>query len=313
MKFFGKKCFATFATLFAVSLLVFLSFSLMAGDPATVALGTEATPQKLEALREEMGLNAPLYEQYIKWVVQFVKGDMGTSYSYKLPVSSMILDKLPVTLTLAALSFVMIMVLAIPLGLYSAKRQGGAADRILLVVNQFIMAVPPFFSGILITYLFGRILKVFTPGGYVSYQERPGSFLYYMLFPAMAVALPKAAMAAKLLRSSVLEELRKDYVRTAFSRGNRSNQVFYGHILKNAILPVITFLGMALADIVAGSIIIEQVFSIPGLGRILLSSISNRDYPVVQAIIVWIAFFIVMINLLVDVVYRAADPRIGKE
>lgn len=313
MKYIGKKIMMMAATLFAVSFLVFLSFSVMAGDPATSMLGTQATPEKVEALREELGLNDPFLVQYVRWAGNFLRGDMGTSYSYRLPVSSMIGDKVPVTLALTFLAFLMMTAMAIPLGIYTAKREGGFADRTIYILNQAIMAVPPFFAGILITFLFGRILRWFTPGGYVSYKEDFGGFIGYLIFPALAIALPKAAMAVKLLRSSVLSEVKKDYVRTAFSRGNRSNQVFYGHILKNALIPVITFLGMALADMVAGSIIIEQVFSIPGLGRILLTSISNRDYPVVEAIILCIAFIVVAINLIVDIIYQLADPRISAE
>ncbi len=313
MKYIGKKIIMMAATLAAVSFLVFLSFSLMSGDPATSMLGTQATPEKIEALREEMGLNDPFLTQYFRWASSFLKGDMGTSYSYKIPVNTMITDKVPVTLTLTLMAFVMMVVLSIPLGIYTAKHEGGLIDRIIYMINQVTMAIPPFFAGILITFLFGRVLKWFTPGGYVSYKDNLLKFIGYLIFPAIAIALPKAAMAVKLLRSSVLEELKKDYVRTAFSRGNRSNQVFYSHILKNAIIPVITFMGMALADMVAGSIIIEQVFSIPGLGRILLTSISNRDYPVVEAIIVCIAFIVVAINLLVDIIYQLVDPRISVE
>lgn len=313
MRYVGKKVIMMAATLLAVSFLVFLSFSFMSGDPATSMLGTQATPEKVEALREEMGLNDPLLLRYFRWAGAFITGDMGTSYSYSLPVSSMIGDKIPVTLTLTLLAFLMMIAISIPLGIYTAKHEGGLLDRSIYILNQIIMAVPPFFAGILITFLFGRILRWFTPGGYVSYSESTGRFIGYLIFPALAIALPKAAMAVKLLRSSVLSEVKKDYVRTAFSRGNRSNQVFYSHILKNALIPVITFLGMALADMVAGSIIIEQVFSIPGLGRILLTSISNRDYPVVEAIIICIAFIVVAINLIVDVVYQLVDPRIAVE
>ncbi len=313
MKYIGKKIVMMAATLAVVSFLVFLSFSLMSGDPATSMLGTQATPEKVEALREEMGLNDPFFTQYFRWASAFLKGDMGTSYSYKIPVDTMITDKVPVTLTLTLMAFVMMVVVSIPLGIYTAKHEGGLIDRVIYIINQVTMAIPPFFAGILITFLFGRILKWFTPGGYVSYKDNLLRFIGYLIFPAIAIALPKAAMAVKLLRSSVLEELKKDYVRTAFSRGNRSNQVFYNHILKNAIIPVITFMGMALADMVAGSIIIEQVFSIPGLGRILLTSISNRDYPVVEAIIVCIAFIVVAINLFVDIIYQLVDPRISVE
>ena len=169
---------------------------------------------------------------------------------------------------------------------------------------------PPFFAGILITVLFGVILKFFTPGGYVSYTEHFGRFLVYLIFPALAIAIPKAAMAVKLLRSSLLEQAELDYTRTAYSRGNTTKDVLYKHVLQNAMIPVITFLGMTLADIFTGSIIIEQVFNIPGLGRILLTSISNRDFPVVMAIIVLLAFAVITINLLVDIVYHLIDPRI---
>ena len=165
-------------------------------------------------------------------------------------------------------------------------------------------------SGYFGTLLFGLVLHLFTPGGYVSYTTSVTGFLGYLIFPSVAIALPKAAMAIKLLRTSVLSEMKLDYVRTAYSRGNNTKGVLYQHVLRNAIIPVITFLGMALADMVAGSIVIEQVFNIPGLGRILLTSISNRDYPVVQAIIVFIAFIVIFTNFLVDLLYQKMDPRI---
>ena len=175
------------------------------------------------------------------------------------------------------------------------------------------MSIPPFFSGILITLLFGIVFKLFTPGGYVSYKTSFAGFIGYLFFPALAIALPKSAMTIRLLRSSLIEEKKKDYVRTAYSRGNSTKEIFYNHILRNACIPVITFLGMTLADMIAGSIIIEQIFNIPGLGRILLTSIQNRDYPVVEAIIVCIALFVILVNLLVDFTYRRVDPRITLE
>lgn len=311
MKYVIKKAVATVVTLFAVTLFVFLAFHLISGDPATSILGTEATPVKLAALREEMGLNDPVIVQYGRWAFDFIKGDMGTSYSYRMPVEEMIVNKIPVTLTLTVLAFLLMIVISIPLGIYTAKHAGGVADRVIYILNQIIMAVPPFFSGILITLIFGKIFRLFTPGGYVSYQKNFWSFLGYMFFPALAIALPKAAMATKLLRSSVIGEAKLDYVRTAYSRGNNTNRVLYRHVLKNALIPVVTFLGMALADMIAGSIIIEQVFSIPGLGRILLTSIFNRDYPVVMAVIVCIAILVLVVNMVVDIIYGLIDPRIS--
>lgn len=313
MRYIGKKLLTMLITLFAVTLFVFLSFHVISGDPVTSMLGTTATPEKVEALREEMGLNDPVLIQYGRWAAGFLTGDMGTSYSYRMPVSQMVADKIPVTLTLTVMAFLIMVIIAVPLGIYTARHEGGIADRSIYIINQVIMAFPPFFAGILITLLFGRIFRLFTPGGYVSYQTDFGGFIGYMVFPAIAIALPKAAMAVKLLRSSVISEKKSDYVRTAYSRGNTTKAVLYKHVLKNALIPVITFLGMALADMIAGSIIIEQVFSIPGLGRILLTSISNRDYPVVMAIIVCIGMLVLIVNMLVDMIYGLIDPRITVE
>lgn len=313
MRYAGKKILTMCVTLFAVTLFVFLAFHMISGDPVTSMLGTQATPERAEALREELGLNDPVLVQYGRWAAGFLKGDMGTSYSYRMPVSEMILDKLPVTITMTLMAFVWMILIAIPVGLYAAKHEGGMTDRIITVVNQIIMAVPPFFAGILITFVFGMIFRLFTPGGYVSYQINIGKFVGYLFFPSLAIALPKAAMAVKLLRSSVISEMKLDYVRTAYSRGNSKRSVLYRHVLKNAMIPVITFLGMALSDMIAGSIIIEQVFGIPGLGRILLTSISNRDYPVVMAVIVCIATLVLVVNMIVDVIYGLVDPRISVE
>jgi ABC-type dipeptide/oligopeptide/nickel transport system permease component len=313
MRYVLKKIITVFLTLFAVTLFVFLAFHLISGDAATSMLGTQATPERLEALREQLGLNDPVLVQYGRWALGFLKGDMGTSYSYQMPVSDIISGKIPVTVTLTMMAFLMMVVIAIPVGIYTAKYAGGLADKVIYIINQVIMAFPPFFSGILITLVFGRIFKLFTPGGYVSYEKSISGFVGYLFFPALAIALPKAAMAVKLLRTSVISESKLDYVRTAYSRGNKTGDVLYRHVLKNALIPVITFLGMALADMIAGSIIIEQVFSIPGLGRILLTSISNRDYPVVMAVIVCIAALVLVVNMVVDIIYGLVDPRITIE
>ena len=313
MKYVVRKILTTILTLFAVTFFVFLSFHVISGDPASSMLGTEATPQKVAALREELGLNDPVLVQYGRWAAGLLHGDMGTSYSYRMPVTGMVANKIPVTITLTLMAFVLMVVISIPLGIYTAKHEGGVVDRVIYIINQIIMAIPPFFSGILITLIFGRIFKLFTPGGYVSYEKDFAGFVGYLFFPAVAIALPKAAMAVKLLRSSVIKEAKLDYVRTAYSRGNRTNDVLYKHVLKNALIPVVTFLGMALADMIAGSIIIEQVFSIPGLGRILLTSISNRDYPVVMAVIVCIAVLVLVVNMAVDLIYGLIDPRITVE
>lgn len=310
MKRILKKTGVLIITLWLVSFLSFFAFSVIPGDPATSRLGTEATPEKVEALREEMGLNRPMPVRYFLWIRDFIKGEMGISYSYQMPVGKMIGDKLLITLTLMLLSFVLIILCAIPAGLLSAKYENRWMDQVITVINQVVMSIPPFFLGMLLTFVFGLVLKFFTPGGYVSYKENFSEYLRYMIFPAVAVALPKAAMTVKLLQGSLKEQYTQDYVLTAYSKGNTENAVLYRHVLRNALIPVVTFLAVAMADIVAGSIVIEQVFGIPGLGRLLLSSISNRDYPVVQAIIVIIAFLVVFCNFIADLLYQWLDPRI---
>ncbi len=304
-----RKIISSILTILIVSSMVFLAFSVIPGDPALAKLGTQATPEKLNALRESMGLNLPLYQRFFNWVIGIMHGDFGISYSYSVPVTSLIAGKLPVTIILSLYAMVIMILLSVIPAISAVRYEASWIDRALQIYNQVIMAVPPFFAGILITLVFGLGLKLFMPGGYVSYTANPVRFMSYMFWPALAVALPKAAMCFNLLYSSLKAEKKKDYVRTAYSRGNDTLSVFYKHMLKNAAIPAITFLGMALADMIAGSIVIEQVFGIPGMGRILLTSIQNRDYPVAEAIIVYIAVLVIVSNLLVDALYRIVDPR----
>lgn len=313
MRYALKKIGTLLITLLVVSLCLFVSFQLISGDPATRILGTSATPERLAALRAELGLNDPLPVQYLRWLGSFVTGDFGTSYVYKQPVSQLLGAKIPVTFALAAMSFVLMCIVAFPVGIYTAKHAGSPLDRIMMVVNQVVMAVPPFFSGILISWVFGMILKLFAPGGYVSYTKSIPGFFGYLIFPAIAIALPRAAQTARLLRGSILEEAGKDYTRTAYSRGNSTDGVLFHHVFQNAFLPVLTYMGMALGAMLAGSLVVERVFNIPGISNTLLTSIGNRDYPVVLAAVMWIAFVIIVINFAVDVLYRVLDPRIDTE
>lgn len=310
MRYIFKKLGALIVTLLIISILAFLAFQVIPGDPTTKMLGTQATPERVEALREKLGLNKPVVERYVDWLGGVFTGDLGRSYNYTMSVTEMLSGKLPVTLVLSAMSFAMVVLISIPLSLLLAKYEGGLFDRAVTILNQVTMSVPPFFIGILFTFIFGLVFKLFTPGSFVSYADNRGGFIAYLIFPALAIALPKSAMVIKLFRSSILGEMEKDYIRTAYSRGNSRAMVLQRHVLRNAVIPVITFLAATLADIVAGSIIIEQVFSIPGIGRLLLSSISNRDFPVVQAIIVFMAALVVAVNFIADIAYQYIDPRI---
>lgn len=319
MKYVAKKLVSLILTLFFISIVVFLVFQVIPGDPALSILGTEATDEKIESLREELGLNKPLPRRYADWLFGTLSGDFGKSYRYKenlneqMAVSRLLAGKLPVTLTLAAMSLILIIIMAVPFGIWWGGTKSKAADGILNVVSQFTMSVPSFFLGIMVIYLFGLIMKLFTPGGYVSYKEDFWGYIRYMFFPAFTMALPKAAMTARFLRNSILTQLKADYVRTAYSKGARRFRVLFCHVLKNALIPVVTFVGVIAAEVAAGSIVVEQVFGLPGIGRLLVSSISSRDYPVVQAIMLYIVFAVVVIYFLVDILYRLIDPRVEEQ
>ena len=317
MRYFGKKILTLIMTLFLVSVAAFLAFQIIPGDVVTSILGTEATQEREEQLREELGLDRPPAERYIRWVGGVLRGDFGVSYRYSknmnemMSVRELIGDKLPVTLWLAALSMLLILVFSLPLGVFWAKSGSRTLDAAMGVLTQTAMAVPSFFLGILVTYLFGIVLRVFTPGGYISYRDDFAGFLGYLIFPALSVAIPKIAMTARFLRNSMRAQLEADYVRTAYAKGCGKRRVMYRHVLRNALMPVITFLGMMAAEILAGSIVVEQVFALPGVGRLLISSVSTRDFPVVEILILYITFVVIFVYFLVDILYRIIDPRIS--
>ena len=312
MKYILKKTCALIITLFIVSLLAFLAFQIIPGDPTTQLLGTEATEEARQELRQELGLDRPVLLRYFDWLGGFVRGDMGESYSYRMPVSEMLSDKLPVTALLTLLSFAFTIVLSIPLGIWAGSTKSRIMDLSITALDQIIMSVPPFFIGMLACYFLGNVLKLFVPGNFVSYTESWAGFLGYMALPALAIAIPRIAMTVKMLRSSIQSQLQQDYVRTSRSRGSSRAVILRRHVLKNAMIPVISFLAVSAAEVMTGSIIIEQVFTMPGVSRLLLASISNRDFPVVQAIVVVMAAWIVIVNFAADLLYQLADPRIRR-
>ncbi len=311
MKYFVKKIITLIITLLFISLLTFSAFSVIPGDAAMSKLGVDASPEAIEKLQKEYGLDKPLPVRYARWLGGALQGDFGQSYKYeRMTVSQLIATRLPVTVLLAVMSFIIIIVVSVPLGMLSARFSGRWPDIAINQFTQIIMAIPSFFLGIIITYIFGLVLKIFQTGGFVDMDKDFWGCVRFLIFPAIAVALPKIAMVVKYLRNSVLAEVGKDYVRTAYSKGNTETQVLYGHVLRNALIPVITFVAMVVAEILAGSLVIEQVFGIPGMGRLLVSSISTRDYPVVQAAVLYITSVVVIINFLVDILYQVADPRV---
>lgn len=314
MKYITRKFVTLIITLLLISAMTFGAFSVIPGDASISRLGTEATEEQIEALREELGLNRPLHERYFTWASGAVRGDFGESFRYsKTTVQELLSARLPVTMLLAVIALVMIFVVSVPLALLSVRYRNRWQDTLISQLVQVSMAVPSFFLGILLTYFFGIALHMFQPGKFIDPSEDFWGSVRYLVFPAMAIALPKGAMVIRFIRDAVLGEMGKDYVRTARSKGNGRHRILYVHVLKNALIPVITFSAMIAAQILAGSIVVEQVFSVPGIGRLLVSSISSRDYPVVQAIVIYITAIVVIMNFVVDVIYQLADPRVKGE
>ena len=298
-------------TLLLVTVLAFVAFSILPGDPTTAILGVDATDEQIAVLRERLGLDLPLWQRYFDWLGGLVTGDLGESYNYAMPVAELLAGRVGVTAALAAMSFALILVISLPLGILAARYEGGVLDKILTVLNQITMSIPNFLLGFLLTCVFSLILHWFTVGSFSAAAEQGlGADLSYLFFPALAIALPKAAMTVKMLRGSILGEMKEDYIRTAYSKGNSKSAALWRFALRNAMIPVITFLAMTIADIVAGSIVVEQVFAVQGIGQMLVSSISNRDYPVVQAIVAFIAVVVVVCNFAADLLYRVMDPRL---
>lgn len=309
MNYILRRLAALLFTMLAVSFLSFAAFGAVSGSPAQLLLGTEATPERVAALEAELGLDRPMLVRYGEWLAGFATGKLGVSLSYRQEVGTLLGGKAAVTLLLSAVSFVLIVLASIPLALLTARFAGGPLDGLHVALNQFCMAVPPFFTGILVSWLFGIVLRTFQPGAFPGLDSF-GAALRYLFFAAVCIAVPRTAMTVRMLRSTILTELEKDYVRTALSRGNSLGQVLVRHVLKNALCPTVTFLAQTMAEIVAGGIVVEQVFAIPGLGRMLVVSIANRDYPVVQAIVVILAFWVALSGTAADLVNAWIDPRL---
>lgn len=301
-------------TLFLVSVFSFLAFSVIPGDPAILALGTEATPEQLASLRREMGIDHGVPVRYLQWLGNFLSGNPGNSLRFRgEAVSALVLERLPVSFTLAALSLFFVLIIALAVSLSSVRRENGPFEKLVNIIVTAGVGIPNFFLGVLFIWVFGIILRVFTVGAYVDYRVSMAGFIGCLFFPALAIALPNAAILVKFLRASLIKEQHSDYFRTALSKGSSHWAALLRHALRNAVIPSITVLGMIVAEVLSGSIVIEQVFAIPGIGRLLIAGISSRDYPLIQALVMYIAFVVIIANTLVDVAIQAVDPRIRLE
>ena len=310
MRYFVKKFGIMLLTLFVISIVTFWLFHIVPGDPAAMMLGTSASQEQLDDLREELGLNRPLVEQYADWVTGAVHGDFGKSIMYRKPVARLLKGKLSVTLILGAMSLALVILIGIPLGVFTAGRKHAISEQLLNIVNILGISIPGFFLSILLIWVFGLVLHWFAPGRFVTLARNPAKCFQFMIFPAIAIAIPQTCVLSKYIRTAVIEEVRSDYVRTARSKGSTKFRIMYVHVLKNAIISVVPLIGMIVSGIFSGSIVIEQVFGIPGIGRLLIASVTSRDYPTVQTLVMYIAILILVVNFIVDILIQILDPRI---
>ena len=313
MTFFIKRILVLIATLLLVSIAIFAVLMVIPGDPAQIILGIHATPETLQALRQKLGLDQPMAAQYFRYMRNLVLGDLGQSIAYDVPIFSLILSRLQVTVPLTLLSMVFAILISIPVGIYSSLHRNEAGDYGIMVFSQLGLAVPAFWAGILLILLFAVTLHWLPAGGFPPWGENPLKAILSLLLPALSLGFVRAAVLTRMTRSSMLEILGEDYIRTARSKGLSEKMVIYKHAFRNAIIPVITIIGLQTGDLLAGAIIIENVFHLPGVGRLVFQAIGQRDLPVIQGVVLFIAFVIVIINFMTDLAYAYLDPRIRHE
>ncbi|WP_249870521.1 ABC transporter permease [Oceanobacillus saliphilus] len=297
-------------TIALVSIITFAVFQILPGDPVRTMLGTEADETQIESLRNELGLNRPLHEQYVDWIKGLFTGDLGNSIRFSMPVSTLLMERLPVTLSVASMALIIVVLVALPLGIFVAKRQKKFSDVVLSSVTQLGMAIPSFWLGMILILYIGMNVDFFKISGYIPWSESIKGALSTLILPALTIAIPQIAVKFRYVRTSILEQMQLDYVRTIRSKGLPEKIVVYKHILKNALIPILTIFGLITAEVVAGTIIVEQVFALPGIGQLLITSISYRDFPLVQGIVMYITITVVFINFVVDILYSVIDPRI---
>ena len=296
--------------LLIVGTIVFTIVHLTPGDPVSMMLGREATLEQKEALRDQLGLNEPVLIQFVKWFGNALRLDFGDSLFIGKPVTEALLDRVEPTGLLTLYSMILAISIAIPAGIIAAVRPNSLIDRLLMVMSVSGAAIPSFFFGILLILLFAVVLGWLPSGGYVDIGDDPIRHLRYMVLPSITLGFSAAGLLARLVRSTMLDVLNEDYVRTAYSKGLMERHVVVRHALRNAMIPVMTVIGIMLAGMLGGAVVIETVFNIPGLGRLIVQSITRRDLPVVQGAVMMVATVEVLVMLIIDVLYVYVDPRV---
>ncbi|MGN6332167.1 MAG: ABC transporter permease [Motilibacteraceae bacterium] len=307
LKFIPARLLQAVPVAFGVTIIVFFMVHLLPGNPAVAILGQTATPERVAALSEKLGLNEPLWEQYVLFLGHLVTGDLGQSITYGRPVSQLVLQAIPVTLSLLLYALVLSLVISVPLAALAASKPGRAQDLGVRVFTLLGQGMPQFWVGIMLILLLAVKVHAFPVGGY---GESPADHVFYLFLPALTLALAMTPTTIRSLRASTITVLGSDYVGTARSKGLAGTTLFRKHVLRNAAIPTVSIIGVNLGYLVGGSLVIEKVFAVPGLGSLMVNSIFSRDFPTIQAVALFVALFVVVVGILTDVVYTAIDPRV---
>jgi peptide/nickel transport system permease protein len=310
LRYVVKRLGSLILSLAVASLVIFTLIEVAPGDPASFMLGLNAQPETLAALRSELGLDQSKLARYFDWVGGMLTGDFGTSYTYRTPVSQMVAQRIGVSLPLALYALLLSTIIAVPAGIYAAARRAQAGDLAVMGATQLGVAVPNFWFAMMLVLVFAIQIRWFPAGGFPGWDDGFWRGLHALTLPAIALALPQAAILTRVMRSALLDVLGEDFMRTARAKGLSARQTLWRHALRNAMIPVLTILGLQFSFLFAGTIIIEQVFYLPGLGRLIFQSISARDLIVVESVVMLVVFAVIMINFLVDLAYAAVDPRL---
>jgi peptide/nickel transport system permease protein len=309
-RFLISRLASLIATLLAVSLAIFLILEVLPGDPAAIMLGTSAREDTLAALRQELGLDRPAIERYLLWIFGLLQGDLGTSLTYSMPVSTLVAERLAVTVPLSVLAILLSTALALPLGVVAAAKRDGPVDRAVLVFSQLGVAVPNFWIGLLFILLFSTGLGWFPAGGFPGWDAGVFPAFQALILPAVALALPQAAVLTRVTRSATLEVAGADFVRTARAKGVDRRGALWRHVVPNAMIPVTTILGLQLSFFFGGAILVENVFNLPGLGRLAYQALAQRDLVVIKDVVLIFSGLVILVNFLVDLGYVVLDPRL---
>lgn len=310
--YFLRRLTALLLTMFAASIVVFLVTEIIPGDPASFMMGINADPQAIAALRTELGLDQPVVARYFAWLFGMLQGDFGQSYTYKVPVSELVGDRIMVSLPLTLYALALSTLIAFPAGVIAAARRNTATDFAVIGATQLGVAIPNFWFAMLLVLAFAVNLHWFSAGGFPGWEVGFLEGMKALTLPAVALALPQASILARVMRSSLLDTLDEDFVRTARAKGLNRSQTLWRHALRNALIPVLTIVGLQFSFLLAGGIIIENVFYLPGLGRLVFQAITQRDLIVVRSVIILLVFAVVAVTFIVDMAYAAADPRLRR-